>query len=116
MGVLGHVEKAEFHGGVFGLVAGNQFVLAFQEIEGRAVRLRRDGDKKDQESQGLLHGEPEAFLGPHDVHQAHGTGENDDGRHGQGQGNLVTDHLGGGPQSPRRENLLLDDHPARRTP
>lgn len=71
-GVFSHEEHGKFHGGVFGMIATDEFGFAFGEIKGHAVCFCEDGygeDEEgdecgDQEEGGLEAGEGKFVIGP----------------------------------------------------
>ncbi len=105
-GVFGEEEEGEFHGGVFGVVAADEFGFALGEIEGGAVGFCEDGDGEDEGGDGMDEdvpfgndAEPVVGLGFGHGFEVEGSDGEEDGHEGEGEGDFVGEHLGGGAEA-----------------
>ena len=92
VGVLGHEEHGELHGGVLGVIAGDELGFGLGEIEGGAVGLGVGGHEVDEEGDELEAAEevPGAGamggLGGDDVAQGEGLGAEHDANEREAEG------------------------------
>ena len=111
MRVFGQKEQAPLHRAVFGVPAADQFLFAFGQVERQPLGFGHRSDEEDQAGQRLNPDVPAdqtlAGLVRQNLLDAHRTVQQrqTDDRHPQR--NLVTDHLGTGPQATERAVLVV---------
>jgi hypothetical protein len=102
-GIFGEEEEGEFHGGVFGVVAADEFGFALSEIERGTVGFGEDGggedeggDRVDEDVPLGDDAEPIVGLGGGHGFEVEGADGDEDAHEGDGEGDFVGEHLGGG--------------------
>ena len=105
---LGDHEHHQLHSGVLGTVAGDQFLLGLDQVEGQPSGFGEGGHEEDQETQRLDKYVPAAVgLLADDRVQPQGSGGQHHPQHSQPQGDLVGDQLGPGSQPAEKAVLVV---------
>src|SRR5690606_37583948 len=104
-------EEGKAKPAVFHVITGHQLRLRFRQVEGGPVQFGNRSDQEDDETEKLRHDKPNVLLGSDDFPQGEGADAQDHADPRHHQGNLVTDHLGGGAHSPQ-EGVLVVGGPA----
>ncbi len=100
VGVLGDVEESEFHPRVLCVVAGHELRFGLGQVERGPVGLGDPRDPEDDERDRQEEAEPDpgVLLVVDDGDEVHGPAEEDNGQHGQAEGDLVAQDLDDRPQ------------------
>src|SRR5436190_306897 len=106
--VLGHLEQAPAHPRVLGVVAGDELLLCFGQVEGGTARLRDAADQEDQEADRLRDDVPERVrLVVDDVDERERAGRDYDAEHRERERDLVGDELRAGAHRAEQRVLRL---------
>ena len=93
VGVFAEEEQREGHGAVFDEEAGDDFALAFRQIERRAVGFRQARDEEHDEHREQRQAEPHLVLRQHDVGQVQAADAEQHRDHDEAHRDFVAHHL-----------------------
>src|SRR5690606_34268413 len=90
------------------MVASYEFGLTFHQVKGVAVGFGKRAGEEEDEAQGLIPDIPiETTLLLHDLSQAQGPGNHQQGNEGKSQGYLITDILGSCPDCTQKRIFIV---------